>query len=135
MHLRLNAALLLLATILFACTEWLPLDPRPGIPRIVPEQPTNGQTVGTTVTFKWHTESPLSSYRYDIVLDKGADPCDGSFEVVFEAGTDTTCLEQLLNSYTRFQICGSDFFPLQEFKNHLSVMIHIINFKGRCMWW
>ena len=45
--------------------------------------------VGNTVTFRWHWSpaAPSGEYRFEILLDKGVDPCDGGIEESFDAGS------------------------------------------------
>lgn len=67
-------------------------------PRVVIDSPV-GESVGLTVTFRWHVEDAEAGdvYRYKVLLDKGQNACDGGIEEEFDAKTET-CLRVELSS-------------------------------------
>lgn len=57
-------------------------------PSLVIDEP-KSDVVGNIVTFRWHLEpaAPSEQYRFEILIDKGMDPCDGGIEESFDAGS------------------------------------------------
>jgi hypothetical protein len=87
-----------------ASSSNVPVSPQPvstipftPAPRIIIDSPV-GESVGLTVTFRWHVEGGAAgdAYRYKILLDKGQDACDGGVEEGFDAKTET-CLRVKLS--------------------------------------
>jgi hypothetical protein len=59
-------------------------------PSLVIDAPTTNPT-GLRVTFAWHMDNAAlnRSYRFQVRLDKGVDPCDSGIEESFDAGDRT----------------------------------------------
>lgn len=82
--------------------------------RIVIDSP-DSESVGLTVTFRWHIRNARAGevYRYKVRLDKGSNACDSGIEEEFDADT-KTCLSVNLpsgrysNSSVDFAIQATD---------------------------
>ena len=81
-----------------------PAPPPAPPPRVVVDAPAAG-TTGLTVTFRWHVENaaPGETYRSQVCLDKGVDPCDGRIEEAFDAAAATCLIVRLDSSRYSFQ--------------------------------
>jgi hypothetical protein len=61
-------------------------NPDPGT-RLVVDAPAD-PSVGLNVSFRWHLENaePGLTYEFEVLLDKGTEPCDGRIEESIDAG-------------------------------------------------